>query len=144
MRFAKIRMTFSRAVIAWIFGASIAVTSFAGEPRTLVLYGSVTNTTGETSANALLVLEVDGERVTGEMTTEAPLSGSGKLEGRVRGGWCELSGTLNEGFTIQFRGAFNGRDLRGTYIAAVPGEFVQYGKHHLKLQPAGKISPPLK
>ncbi|HYD84478.1 MAG TPA: hypothetical protein VEA63_10505 [Opitutus sp.] len=122
----------------------VALSCFAAGSQAVVFHGLVTNTTAAASANVRLVLTIDGENVSGEMTTEPPLSGAGKLEGRLRGGWCELSGKLNEGFTIQFRGAFNGRDFRGTYVVAVPGEFVQYGKHHLKLHPVAKTMAPAK
>jgi hypothetical protein len=106
----------------------------AAEPRTLVLYGAATNTTAEATANVQLVLAIDGEKVTAQMKTEAPLVGTGKLEGRMLGSWLELSGTLEEGFQIQFRGVLNERDFRGTYLAAVPGEPVQYGKFRLAVR----------
>jgi len=112
----------------------------AAETRTLVLEGSVTNTTeDDTTAKVRLVLTVDGERVTGEMKTEPPLVGTGKLEGRMVGAWCELGGEMQEGFRIAFRGAVNAKDFRGTYVAAVPGAPVQYGKFQLKMQPAETV-----
>lgn len=121
-----------KSLIAAIMIAAICGVALAAPPRTLVLYGPVTNTTGDdVSANVRLVLTIDGESVTGEMKTEPPLVGTGKVTGRMIGAWCELSGKMAEGFDIQFRGAVNGKDFRGTYIAAVPGEPVQYGKFQL-------------
>ncbi len=125
-----------RAIYRWI---ALGVFLLAGvlraaEPRTLVLYGPATNTTAEVTANVQLVLAIDGEKVTAEMKTEAPLVGTGKLQGRMLGSWCELSGKLTEGFQIQFHGVLNARDFRGTYLAAVPGEPVQYGKFQLAVK----------
>jgi hypothetical protein len=122
-----------RGVSILIFSA-IARVACAAEPRTLVLFGPATNMTAEATANVQLMLRVDGEKVTAEMKTEAPLVGTGKLEGRKLGSWLELSGTLKEGFQIQFHGVLNERDFRGTYLAAVPGEPVQYGKFRLAVK----------
>ncbi len=124
--------------------AGLAGALRAAEPEVRVFYGLATNTTAEASANVLLVLAIDGEKVVGQMQTEAPLAGSGRLEGRLIGGWCELKGQLEEGFTIEFRGACNARDFRGTYTAAVPGELLQYGKFQLSLQSPAKVMPPEK
>lgn len=118
----------------------VATSGGAAETRTLVLHGTVTNTTeDDATAKVLMVLSVDGEKVVGEMKTEAPLMGTGKLEGRMVGAWCELSGEMQEGFRIQFRGAVNAKDFRGTYVAVVPGEPVQYGNFQLKVQAPAKV-----
>lgn len=110
----------------------------AAEKTTLVLAGTVTNTTGGASAVARLELVMEGETVTATLSTEAPLTGSGALTGRLVGGWLELYGKLNEGFQIKFRGALSGRDYRGTYLAAVPGQLVQYGRFQLA-RPAAAV-----
>lgn len=102
--------------------------------RVLSLYGAITNTTGEVEARARIALTIQGEKVTGTLGTEAPLSGSGALEGRFRNGWLELSGKLSEGSTIQFRGALNSVDYRGTYLVATAGTMVQYGKFQLAVE----------
>ncbi len=99
--------------------------------ETVRLAGKITNTTGEVSAPATLVLTLDGEKVTAELVTSPPLAGSGSLEGRYIGGWCELHGKLSDGITLQLRGVLNPRDFRGTYIAAVPDSLIQYGKFQL-------------
>jgi hypothetical protein len=112
----------------------------AVETRTLVLHGPVTNTTGDdVTANVLVVLTIEGEKVTGEITTEPPLAGTGKVEGRMLGAWCEFGGEMLEGFRIAFRGAVNAKDFRGTYVATVPGEPVQYGSFQLKVQAPAKV-----
>ena len=131
-----------RGLIALIVSVWVCAAALAAAPRTLVLYGPVTNTTGDdVTANVRLVLTIEGESVTGEMKTEPPLMGTGKIQGRMVGAWCELKGKMEEGFDIVFRGAVNDKDFRGTYIAAVPGEPVQYGKFQLmretSAQPTG-------
>lgn len=108
----------------------------ATAPRTLELYGPATNTTVEITANLRLTLVIDGERVAARVKTEPPLSGTGALEGRFVGGWCELEGKLDGGIILKFRGVLNARDFRGTYLAAVPDTPLQYGKFLLVLQPA--------
>lgn len=112
----------------------VAAPAPSSAPRTLLLYGSMTNTTGEIEAKARVTLTIEGETVRGTLATEAPLTGSGPLEGRFRNGWLELSGKLSEGFSIQFRGALNTVDYRGTYIVNVPGTMVQYGKFQLAVE----------
>ena len=114
----------------------ICLAARAVAAETLTLAGELTNTTGDVSAAATLVLTVDGETVTAQLKTSAPLSGTGKLEGRMRGGWCELRGRLDKGLTLQLRGVLNGQDFRGTYIAAVPDSLLQYGKFQLARKPA--------
>lgn len=106
----------------------------APAPRALSLYGSIVNTTGEVEAKARIALTIEGETVKGMLATEAPLTGSGPIDGRFRNGWLELSGKLGEGFSIQFRGALNSVDYRGTYISNVPGTPVQYGKFQLAVE----------
>lgn len=103
----------------------------AAAPQTIRLSGELTNTTGDVSAPAELVLTIDGEKVTAQLRTSPPLTGSGTLTGELHGGWCQLAGKLDEGFAFQLRGVLNAQDLRGTYIAAVPGSLLQYGKFQL-------------
>lgn len=100
-------------------------------PRVVTLAGTLTNTTEEVSATATLVLTINGEKITAQLKTEKPLNGTGALEGRLLGSWCELSGKLAEGVVMQLRGVINERDLRGTYIAVTPGSLLQYGKFEL-------------
>ena len=102
--------------------------------RTMSLYGDITNTTVDASSKARLTLSIEGENVVAILKTEPPLSGSGRLEGKFRNGWCELSGKTEQGFQLQFRGVLNAQDFRGTYLAAVPGEPIQYGKFQLALE----------
>ncbi len=135
---AKLRGKRATYWLALVVGLCIAPFC-AAEPRTLVLHGPVTNTTEDgATANVSMTLTVDGEKVTGEMRTEPPLVGTGKLEGRMVGAWCEVGGEMAEGYRIQFRGVVNGKDFRGTYVAAVPGEPVQYGKFQLAVAAAAK------
>ena len=102
--------------------------------RTTSLYGDITNTTVDASSKARLTLSIEGENVVATLKTEPPLSGSGRLEGKFRNGWCELSGKTEQGFQLQFRGVLNAQDFRGTYLAAVPGEPIQYGKFQLTVE----------
>jgi hypothetical protein len=118
----------------------LAARAFAA-PETIRLAGEITNTTGEVTAPATLVITIDGEKISGELLTSPPLSGSGKLTGRFIGGWCELHGKLSEGITIQFRGVLNPRDFRGTYIAAVPNALIQYGKFQLAREATAPAAP---
>lgn len=114
----------------------LATACFAAAPatRTLSLAGTLTNTTADVTGPATLELALQGETATATLKASAPLVGNGKLTGNFRQGWLELRGRLDEGFDIQLRGALNARDYRGTYIAAVPGTPVQYGKFELTLQ----------
>lgn len=111
--------------------APAAPVSTRARTQTLVLTGPVTNTTMERTATVRLTLAIEGGKVTGTMKTEPPLAGTGRLEGVFRGGWCELKGRLDEGFEIRLCGVFDGRDFRGTYIVAVPGEPLRYGRFQL-------------
>lgn len=120
-------------LVAFSFFALMATAAIPAA-RTLALHGTITNTTADISANARLVLTIDGESVTAVLKTEAPLSGSGQLTGRLRNGWLELAGKVDEGFQLHLRGALNHRDFRGTYIAAVPDTPVQYGKFQLAVK----------
>lgn len=108
----------------------------ASAARSVVLAGTLTNTTADADGQARLALSIVGEQVTATLKCEPPLTGSGKLQGSFRNGWLELSGKLDEGFTVQLRGALNARDYRGTYLAAVAGSPVQYGKFQLALETA--------
>jgi len=120
-------------LLSWFFLSLFAVFAATGAPRTVTLVGSLTNTTVDVSADATLVLTIDGENLTAQLKTEQPLSGTGTLEGRILGGWCDLHGQLEEGVTLQLRGVLNAKDFRGTYIAAVPDSLLQYGKFELAL-----------
>lgn len=128
------RRAFLAASLLLALAASTGAAPSAPAARTLNLYGPLTNTTADAAAKARLVLTITGENVAAILTTEAPLSGSGKLAGHFRNGWCELAGRVNEGFQLQFRGALNDRDFRGTYTAAVAGSPVQYGKFQLAIE----------
>ena len=110
----------------------------AAELSTLVLRGTVTNTTMEVSATARMELAIDGEKVTGRLVTEKPLLGTGAVTGRFVGGWLEVSGKTDEGFMLQFRGTLSPRDYRGTYLAVLPGQLAQYGRFTLQRGATGK------
>ena len=99
--------------------------------KTLTLTGPATNTTAELTETMRLELSIDGEKATAALKTERPLVGSGRLTGTYRGGWCELTGKLDEGFSIRLCGVFDGKDFRGTYYATVPDEPLQYGRMRL-------------
>jgi hypothetical protein len=109
------------------------------EPRTLVLTGTVTNTTGDVTAPARLELTLDGETISARLVTSPPLTGTGVLTGRCLDGWCDLSGTVDGGFALTFRGVLNARDFRGTYTAVPPRGPLQYGR--FLLAPAVTASP---
>jgi adhesin HecA-like repeat protein len=119
-----------------LFFLLLSLAAHATAAETITLTGELTNTTGGVSAAATLVLTVDGETVTAQLKTSAPLSGTGKMAGQMRGGWCELHGRLEDGLTLKLRGVLNDRDFRGTYIAAVPSSLLQYGKFQLAREPA--------
>ncbi|MCC6416122.1 MAG: hypothetical protein IT582_09455 [Opitutaceae bacterium] len=99
-------------------------------PQVIVLEGELTNTTADVSAPAQLVLTIEGAIVKAQLVTAAPLTGTGELAGVLENGWCHLQGTLEQGVTLRLRGGLNERDFRGTYLAAVPGDLVQYGRFH--------------
>ena len=111
-----------------LFAAAVTATA---APRTLVLTGTLTNTTGEVSAPARLELTLEGDNVSARLVTSPPLTGTGSLTGRCVEGWCDLSGSLDGGFAVKFRGVLNARDFRGTYVATPPSGAVQYGRFEL-------------
>ncbi len=115
--------------LGYLAAAAIA----AAAPRTLLLTGTLANTTAEASAPARLELTLDGDTVSARLVTSPPLTGTGALSGRYADGWCELSGTLDGGITVKFRGVLNARDFRGTYVATPAQGAVQYGRFDLTL-----------
>lgn len=117
--------------LTWFFLSLFTVLAVTAAPHTITLSGTLTNTTVEVSAPATLELMIDGEKLTAKLKTEQPLSGTGTLEGRILGGWCDLHGQLDKGVTLQLRGVLNAKDFRGTYLAAVPDSLLQYGKFEL-------------
>jgi len=129
-------------LISGFFLSLFAVIAATGAPRTITLAGTLTNTTEEVSADATLVLTIEGEKLTVRLKTEPPLSGTGTLEGRILGGWCDLHGQLDEGVVLQLRGVLNAKDFRGTYLAAVPGSLLQYGKFELVQAETAEGEPP--
>lgn len=114
-----------------LFGLLGTTIALAAAPQTIVLVGELTNTTADVSAPARLTLEVTDGKVRARLVTQAPLTGTGELTGVLEGGWCELRGALGEGVTLRLRGGLNERDFRGTYVAAVEGSLVQYGRFQL-------------
>jgi hypothetical protein len=122
----------TRLVALFALAAGLA----GAAPTEIRLEGRLTNLTGDdTSARARVELRLDGEKASARIVTEEPLTGTGELSGRMAGGWLELSGTLEGGLKVVFRGALSPRDYRGTYIAAVPGDLVQYGRFDLDRAP---------
>lgn len=119
--------------------AAFLLMGAAPAPRLLALAGTLTNTTADASGETTIALTLSEETATATITTSPPLVGTGKLEGKFRQGWLELSGKLDEGFTLQLRGALNSQNYRGTYIAAVPGSPVQYGKFDLVVTRQGPL-----
>lgn len=112
-------------------------------PRRLVLAGTLTNTSaGDVSAAARLELVIEGEKATARLVTEKPLTGTGELTGRIAGGWLELGGVAGDGLRIKFRGGLSPVDYRGTYVAAVEGQLVQYGRFELVIEGGGKTPGP--
>lgn len=111
-----------------------AATARGAAPKALALKGSVTNTTGEISAPAELAITRDGEKLVAQLVTKPPLSGTGKMEGVNRDGWCELSGKLGD-FEIRFRGVLSARTFRGTYTAKPDHGQVQYGRFDFAVSP---------
>ena len=83
------------------------------------------------SAPARLELTLEGDNVSARLVTSPPLTGTGSLTGRCVEGWCDLSGSLDGGFAVKFRGVLNARDFRGTYVATPPSGAVQYGRFEL-------------
>jgi hypothetical protein len=103
------------------------------DSRTLHLTGTLTNTTVEVVASAQLEITQDGEKLSAQLVTAAPLSGTGTLTGRCLDGWCELSGTLDGGFIAKFRGVLSAREFRGTYVVTVSPGQTQYGRFSFAL-----------
>ena len=130
---------FPALLLLLLAGAPLVAATAA--PRTLELSGPATNTTAEVTAVLHLTLVIAGEQLTAQLRTDAPLTGSGQLTGRAAGGWCALEGKVAEGFAVKFRGVLNARDFRGTYLAAVPGAPLQYGKFLLTVEPAATPAP---
>ena len=70
----------------------------------------------------------DGEKLSARLVTSPPPTGTGKLAGRCIDEGCDLSGSLDGGFTLKFRGVLNTRDFRGTDIAIPRKRQTQYGR----------------
>ncbi len=120
-----------------LFFAIVVVAS--AEPRTVSLTGTLTNTTGDVTAPAGLEITQDGEKLSARLVTSPPLTGTGTLAGRCLEGWCELSGSLDGGFNVKFRGVLNAREFRGTYIVMPSQGQTQYGRFDFSLvAPASK------
>ncbi len=99
----------------------------AAEPTPVAMSGEVTNTTGDIKAAARIKITRDGEKLSADLITAPPLTGTGKLNGRCLDGWCDLSGNLDGGLTIKFRGVLNAHSFRGTYIVTPAQGQIQYG-----------------
>ena len=110
----------------------IAARASAAGARSLVLTGSVTNTTYDLTAPARIELTIDGDTLTGWLQSEPPLPGRYPVNGSTTGAWCELVGKPTPETTLQFRGLLSAADYRGTYIFGGKGERVQYGRFHFK------------
>src|SRR4051812_13382732 len=93
----------------------MGLAAIGAEPPTMAMSGEVTNTTGDISATAQIKITRDGEKISADLMTAAPLTGTGKLTGRCLDGWCDLSGNLDGDLVIKFRGVLNAHTFRGTY-----------------------------
>lgn len=109
-----------------LFFAIVALAS--AEPRTVSLTGTLTNTTGDVAAPARLDITQEGEKLSARLVTSPPLTGTGTLTGCCLEGWCELSGSLDGGFTVKFRGVLSAREFRGTYLVRPGQGQTQYGR----------------
>ncbi len=106
--------------------------------ETLVLVGTVTNTTHDVSAPLQFELEWgedDAEGVTGFMTVEAPLTaGRWPVTGRRRGAWVELHAEQIEGTRTILRGVLDDQGrLVGTFHFGGGGYMVQFGRFQAKV-----------
>ncbi len=109
-------------------GFALLVTLAAAQPRTILLSGTVTNTTGDITAPAQLEITQEGETIRASIVTSPPLTGTGTMTGRYLDGWCELSGDVKEGFSLKFRGVLNAQGFRGTYVVTPKQGQTQYGR----------------
>lgn len=114
--------------------AGLALMALAGSGRAEVMVqrfiGEIVNTTHDVTAPIRLELVVEGERLTGHVEVEPPLSaGRWPLEGRRTGAWCEFVVKQSPTTQTLFRVVW-GTDgqLRGTYVFGGEGEWVQYGR----------------
>lgn len=122
-----------RSLLIFIAGLMAASAAFASETRTLA--GTVSNTTHEATAPVTLelVLADDGEKITGWITVEAPLTpGRWPFTGTRKGAWCEITYQPTPETQVQFRGALSATEFRGTYVFGGKGELVQYGRFQVK------------
>lgn len=105
----------------------LILTAGAAELPTVAMSGEVTNTTGDIKAAAEIKITHDGEKISADLTTAPPLTGTGRLTGRCLDGWCDLSGNLDGGLAIKFRGVINAHSFRGTYTVTPAQGQIQYG-----------------
>ena len=107
----------------------IAATTFAAVPETLILTGTITNTTHDVSGPARFELTFEGDTLRGFLSVEAPLlAGRWPVTGTRQGAWCELACQQSATTRTIFRGVLSSTELRGTYVYGGNGELVQYGR----------------
>ena len=99
----------------------------AAERQTASMSGEVTNTTADIKAPAQIEIFREGGKITATLKTSPPLTGTGQLTGRCLDGWCDLSGKLDGGLVIKFRGVLNAHTFRGTYVVTPDHGPTQYG-----------------
>lgn len=93
--------------------------------RTIVYEGSIRNQTVQESAKARLKLTIDGERLSGYLTTYPPLQGSGPVSGIRRGDKCVLSVAIDEDALMELRGACRDGGFDGGYAVNFEGNYRQ-------------------
>lgn len=113
-------------------------TAVAAELPPIAMSGEVTNTTGDIKAAAQIKITRDEENLSVDLSTAPPLTGTGKLTGRCLDGWCDLSGNLDGGLAIKFRGVLNPHSFRGTYTVTPAQGQIQYG--HFDFTDSGSLS----
>jgi hypothetical protein len=104
----------------------LTFSAVAGQ-QAVAMSGEVINTTGDIKATAQIKIIRDGEKIAADLTTAPPLTGTGRLTGHFLDGWCDLSGNLDGGLAIKFRGILNAHSFRGTYTVTPAQGQIQYG-----------------
>ena len=138
-RFHRLRGSWRSRLAAIVFsigaGAALAAAP-ATAPQSLTLTGTVTNTTHLATAPATFELIFDGDKITGWLTTAAPLdAGRWPIEGLRQGAWVEVNCSQAKDTRTQFRGVLSPTEFRGTYLFGGKGLLIQYGKFSAKVSP---------
>lgn len=84
-------------------------------PTQIIYAGTAFNATVGQKAVTAVALKIDGDQITAQLKVAPPLVGSGILTGTRQGNICELSGVLDQGFTMRVTARCTRERFVGSY-----------------------------